>query len=268
MLISRGLAPGMAPETWNLEHPDRVLEVHEAYVAAGAEAVHTNTFGGSPLRLQAFGLADRCAEIQDAGVRLVRQAGARWVLGDIGPAGDYLAPVGQADPAAWRVSFATQARALAEAGVDGLHIETMSDLREATVALEAALEATGGALPVLVSMTFGRRRRGFFTVMGDRVGPALAALEAAGASAVGANCSVTSVDMGDLAAEALDAVDVPVLLQPNAGQPRLEGDSLHYDQAPEAFAAEVADFARCGVRGVGGCCGTDPRFIARLVQCL
>jgi 5-methyltetrahydrofolate--homocysteine methyltransferase len=121
---------------------------------------------------------------------------------------------------------------------------------------------------VLVSLTFDRRRRGFFTMMGDPLVESLAALAREGAAAVGANCSLTSPDMLDLAHQALAALAIPVVLQPNAGQPRPSPEGLRYDQDPTAFAADQAAAARLGVTLVGGCCGTDPRFIAALRQAL
>jgi methionine synthase I (cobalamin-dependent) len=192
------------------------------------------------------------------------------VLADLGPTGQYRPPVGCGDPGAWRAAYSEQAAALAELGVDALHVETMGDLQEARVCLAAARAAAPG-LPVLVSLTFDRRRRGFFTMMGDPLVESLAALAREGAAAVGANCSLTSPDMLDLAREALAALAalaIPLVLQPNAGQPRPSPEGLRYDQDPAAFAADQAAAARLGVRLVGGCCGTDPRFIAALRQAL
>jgi 5-methyltetrahydrofolate--homocysteine methyltransferase len=262
-LIAAGLEAGQPPERWVLEHPERVLAVHRDYVAAGAELIHPCTFGANRLRLRPFGMEDRLEEINTRAVALARQAGAPWVLGDIGPVGEYLPPVGKGDPEIWRGAFEEQAALLARQDIDGFHIETMSDLREARVAL-AAIQAVAPALPVMVSMTFDRKRRGFFTVMGDPLAASLRALAHDGAVAVGANCSITSPDMRDLATEALAAVVLPVVLQPNAGRPRVTAEGVVYDQDPAAFVQDVAAMARAGVRVVGGCCGSDPGFIAGL----
>jgi len=263
MLLARGLAPGHAPESWNEERPEDVTRVHRAYVEAGSEGVHTNTFGGHPARLARAGLAERCEAIQGAAVRLARAAGAPFVIGDVGPSGDYLPPVGRADPAEWRAGFERQGRALAEAGPDALHVETMSDLREALVAL-AALKTVAPQLPVLVSMTFARNKRGFFTVMGNPLVASLRALAEAGADAVGANCTLSSPDMADLVAELRGALAIPLVVQPNAGQPQLADDGVRYAQQPDAFAEDMTRVAALGAAAVGGCCGTDPRFIAAL----
>jgi 5-methyltetrahydrofolate--homocysteine methyltransferase len=263
-LIGRGLALGTPPERWNLERPEDVVAVHRAYVDAGSDAVHTNSFGASPARLAAFGLAERCEELNRAAVALARAAGARFVIGDVGPTGEYLPPVGTGALDAWRASFARQGRALLAAGVDALHVETMSDLREARAALEALLEVAG-EVPVMVSMTFERKRRGFFTVMGDPLGASLAALAADGAAAAGANCSIPSGEMAALVEEALSVAAAPLIVQPNAGRPEQAGDgAFRYAQGPDEFAADMATAVRRGVRAIGGCCGTDARFIGAL----
>ncbi len=266
-LIAQGLAAGQPPERWILQHPERVLAVHRAYVAAGCDVVHPCTFGANRLRLVPFGLEGEIEAINRQAVALARESGARFVPGDIGPCGDYLPPVGKADIGAWRAAFEEQGALLAGLDVDLFHVETMSDLREARTAL-AALQRVAPDIPVMVSMTFDRKRRGFFTVMGDRLSSSLQALEADGAAAVGANCSVTSPDMRALADEALAAVSCPIVLQPNAGQPRVTPDGVVYDQEPAEFVRDVATMAKAGVRVVGGCCGTDPAFIAALRQAL
>ena len=143
--------------------------------------------------------------------------------------------------------------------MDLISIETMYDLREAEAAVEAA-HASG--LPVLASMTFDRRKRGFFTLVGDRVVPSLGALRRAGADAVGFNCSVESEPMIDLVREAAAGVDAPLVAQPNAGQPRPTPDGVVYDADPGQFVADLLRMVEVGARIVGSCCGTDPAFIA------
>lgn len=262
-LIARGLASGQAPELWNLERPEAVADVHREFVLAGSEAVQTNTFGGNPIRLAAYGLEYRCRELNAAAVRLARHSGAAFVIGDIGPTSEYLPPVGKGDAARWREAFELQAVGLAGEGVDAVHVETMSDVREARLALES-VRSVAPDLPVMVSLTFERRKRGFFTVMGDPLVESLRSLLDAGADVVGANCSLTSGDIRVLAAAAV-AAGGPLVVQPNAGQPeRVDDGSVRYAQTPDEFAADMAEVARSGVAVVGGCCGTDARFIAAL----
>ena len=263
MLIARGLAGGEAPERWVLERGAEVAAVHRAYVEAGADAVQTCTFGAPPRRLARAGLVGRAPEVARRAVALARAAGARCVIGALGPSGDYLPPVGKADPDELAAGFVELAAALAGAGVDALHVETLSDRREADLALAAARRAAPG-LPVMVSLTFERRPRGFFTIMGDPLVATLAGILAAGAAAAGANCTLASPDLLALAREARAALDAPLVFQPNAGLPILEAGVTRYTQAPEAFADDVAAIAALGVAAVGGCCGTDPRFVAAL----
>lgn len=262
-LIARGLPPGKPPDAWTLDRPEILLEVHRAYVTAGSEAVHANTFGANAVRLALHGYRDRCRDLNLAAVRLARDSGARYILADVGPTGTYLPPVGTAETELWRRAFREQGQILSESGADGLHIETMTDLREARIALDT-LRSAAPTLPVLVSLTFERKKRGFFTAMGDPLVPSLTQLLADGADAVGANCSLTSTEMRDLAREARAALDGLLLFQPNAGQPRLTPEGVVYDQDPSVFAEEMIQIAALGVAAVGGCCGTDSRFIAAL----
>jgi RNA polymerase sigma factor (sigma-70 family) len=205
--------------------------------------------------------------VVNAAVRLARRSGARFVIADVGPTGEYLPPIGKGDPESWRIAFERQGRALWRTGADALHIETMCDAREAAIALES-LQRTAPGLPVLVSLAFERKKRGFFTIMGNPLSASLRALAEAGADAVGANCTLASADMRLLAEEARGAVDLPLVLQPNAGSPQRRDGSVFYAQDPEAFADEMAIVASLGVELVGGCCGTDPRFIRALRRLL
>ena len=260
MLIAAGLEPGRAPDWWTLERPDAVAAVHRGYVAAGSDVIHTNTFGATPAKLAAAGLAGRCREVNAAAVVLARSAcaGDTLVAGDVGPTGLLLPPLGIATVAELEAAFAEQAAALAAAGVDLISIETMFDLREALAALAAA-RATG--LPAIASMTFEARPRGFFTIMGNRLEPSLAELAAAGAEAVGCNCSVAPGPMVAMVRAACAAVAVPVAAQPNAGQPQASAAGVAYEATPEAFARDAVEMVRAGARLVGGCCGTTPEYI-------
>jgi 5-methyltetrahydrofolate--homocysteine methyltransferase len=262
LLLAAGLERGRAPEWWNLEHPDRVEAAHRGYVLAGSDVIQTNTFGGSAPKLLAAGLGGRCGEVNARAVEIARRASgdAALVAGDIGPTGLMLPPVGGATVEEVRQALTEQATALATAGADIVSIETMFDLREALAAVAAA-RTTG--LPVLASMTFEARKRGFFTIMGDPLAPSLAALVEGGADAVGFNCSVTSQVMVAMVEEARRAVGVPIVAQPNAGSPRLTADGTVYEESPEAFACGLVAMVSAGARVVGGCCGTTPEFIAR-----
>jgi 5-methyltetrahydrofolate--homocysteine methyltransferase len=262
-----GLAPGACGERWNSDHPDRVQQVHRGYLAAGSELLTTNTFGGTSFVLANHGNGARVHELNLAGARLAREiAGDRaWVLGDIGPFGGMFEPHGDASPDEVSVAFRQQAAALLEGGADLLLLETMSDPAEAALAVRAAKAA--GAEFVLVTYTFQHSAAGFRTMMGTTAAAALAAVLAAGADAVGANCG-TELSLDDyvrLTAElAAAAAGRPVIVQPNAGSPRLVAGQICYDESAAQFAAVVPRLLAAGARIVGGCCGSTPAHLAAM----
>lgn len=271
-LIRRGFTPGGPPELWNVERPDDVAAIHAAYYAAGADIVQTNTFGGSRLKLDAYGAGGRVTELNEAAARLAvavrdREFPGRLVAGDIGPTGHFVAPMGDADPDELRDGFAEQAAALAAGGVDLVHVETMFDLGEALAAVEGARSAAP-QLPLVVSLAYRPTPRGYRTLMGVEPRAAAEALLAAGATLVGCNCEITCEPMAALVEELREAAGGPVVAQPNAGQPRLEDGVTVYDETPEHFAAVVAGYPTRGAGIVGGCCGTTPEFIAALAAAL
>lgn len=274
MLIAAGLSAGAAPESWNLENPRAVRDIHAAYLAAGAMVVSTNTFGGTPSRLAAHGLDGRLAEVNTAGVRLAREAvrehetragggETRLVALSLGPTGRMLPPLGQATEAAIMDDFIAQIFGIDEP-FDVVLIETIFDLREGLLALEAVRASL--RQPVAVSLTYDRKPRGFFTSMGDDVRTACRRLEDAGADIIGANCSVASEDMAALAEVLRASTSRPVLCQPNAGHPIIKHGVAVYEQTAASFAADAVRMFELGVNAVGGCCGTTPAFIEALSQ--
>ena len=267
-LIRRGLSPGECPETWNLKHPEIVKEIHRSYFEAGSEVVTTNSFGGHPVKLKAYGLENRVKELNYEAARIaceVRGKG-KFVVGSLGPAGKFLKPYGPLEEAELEEGFYLQASALVSGGVDGLLVETMYDLREALVALRACQRA-GSDLPIIVTMTFQRTPRGFFTLMGQKAADCLERLEKEGADATGANCTLTSSEMAELAPVLRQATSLPLLLQPNAGQPATDKKGeLVYSQSIDDFVAPLKKIIEAGVQAVGGCCGTTPDYIRQLAQ--
>jgi methionine synthase I (cobalamin-dependent) len=271
-LMERGFAAGECPEEWNVSHPAEVEDIHRSFFAAGSDIVNTNTFGGTAIRLEAHGLSARAVELNEAGARLAvavrdREFPGRWVAGDIGPCGQMVKPMGNAEPGALRATFAEQARALVAAGVDLLNIETMFDLTEATIAVEEAVVAAGGR-PVLASMTFKPAAKGFRTMMGVSPEAAVTALKEAGADLVGCNCEISADPMTELVPILAGLAGGVTYAQPNAGQPRLEAGETVYAETPEHFAAVVATYPALGAGIVGGCCGTPPASIAALAAAL
>lgn len=267
-LMRRGLAKGECPETWNLNYPEKVKEIHRLYFEAGAQVVTTNSFGGHPVKLKAYGLEDKAKELNYAAARnavAVRGKG-QFVAGSLGPAGKFLKPYGPLDEKELEEGFYLQALALASGGVDALLIETMYDLREAAVALRACQQACSN-LPVIVTMTFQRTPKGFFTLMGQKAADCLQKLEKEGADATGTNCTLTSAEMAELAPILRKATSLPLIMQPNAGQPTIdERGELKYSQSIEEFVAPFEKIMEAGVQAVGGCCGTTPDYIKRLAQ--
>ncbi len=267
MLMERGIKAGETSETWVLDHPDDIAAVHKAYFAAGADVATTATFGATSIKLAHYKLSDRAAEINRKGAELAvksRPAG-KFVAGDIGPTGKLLKPAGDADEAMLAEAFTRQALALAEGGVDFLIIETMMDVNEALIALAAA-KSTG--LPVFVTVSFTKKPRGYFTIMGNKPGDSARALAGAGAAAVGTNCSLRIADMVDVVAEMADAVNIPIIAQPNAGNPETEHGVTTYIDGPEVYGRMTPDLIRAGARVVGGCCGTTPETIRLMRQAI
>jgi len=268
-LMRRGLPRGAAPETWNLDRPESLREIHAAYFAAGADVATTNSFGASPIKLASHGIQSGARELNVAAARLAAAArpSGRFVAGSLGPTGKFLKPQGDGVESEFESAFEVQAAALAEGGSDLLIIETMYDLREAACALRAAKKAA--ALPVFVTMTYNRSKRGFFTLMGQSVAACAAELETRGAAAVGANCTLSSDGMIGLARELRGATSLPVIIQPNAGQPQIgPNGELVYAQSVEDYVRDVQAIISEGAAIVGGCCGTTPDHIRALASAL
>jgi 5-methyltetrahydrofolate--homocysteine methyltransferase len=262
MLFAKGLPAGQPPERWTLERPEIVEAVARAYVDAGAELVTTNSFGGSPIRLRAHGLESRLEDVNGGAVARARAGadGRAHVLASVGPTGQLLKPLGALDRGVVTDGFRRQAAALAAAGADGFCVETMTDVEEAVLAVEAIhLEAPG--LPVFATMTFDVTPRGAFTVMGVSVPRACARLEDAGADVIGANCGTGPEAMLAIAREFAEATTLPLMFQPNAGLPQHVSGRLVYPQAPGAFASYMSQLATHATI-LGGCCGTTPEHIA------
>jgi len=258
-LQQMGLPSGAAPERWNLENPAAIRALHRGYVEAGSDLVITNTFGGSRLRLEMEGLGDQVREINLAAARLAREvAGDQvMVLGDMGPTGQLMEPMGTLTYDDAVAVFAEQAAALAEGGVDAILVETMSDLNEAKAAIEGARQVT--ELPILVTMSFDTHGR---TMMGVKPVDAVKELWAMGVDAVGANCGRTLSENLEAIQQMRKALpEATLMAKPNAGLPRMEGIESVYDVTPEIMADYAEKFAALDVKIFGGCCGSTPEHI-------
>lgn len=244
-----------------LSHPDAVLAVHRSYVAAGCDMLITNTLTMNRIYLESHGMAVDVRAVNLAGARLAREAaGALPVLGDISSTGQLLEPYGDLLPETCEANFREQAEILAEGGVDGFVVETFVDLNEATCAVRAC-KAVAPNLPVLATLSFQSVQG---TIMGNAPCTAARALADAGAAAVGANC--TSLSWAELRLIAQEmTVGLPVILQPNAGKPRMEGSRPIFDMSPADFAGGMSGALTASTRILGGCCGTSPAHLRELM---
>ena len=262
MLFQRGLQPGQCPESLNLTHPAVLEEIASLYLQAGADIVQTNTFGGSPLKLANYRLEMQTAQVNRNAVSCARNAvGDRaYVSGSCGPCGEMLQPYGTVDEATMSRGFGEQVSALIDAGVDLVCVETMTDLREATLAVKA-VKSTSPLTPVMATMTFDRIPRGYYTIMGVSIEQAVAGLTEAGADVIGSNCGHGVDAMIDIARQIRAVSDKPIVIQSNAGLPAQQGDEIVYPESPDFFAEKTAELMEAGVSIIGGCCGTTPEHI-------
>jgi len=259
-LQARGLAVGDVPDEWNLSHPDAVEAVARDYVEAGSQIILTNTFGSSRPLLAKNDLQEKTAEINREGVELSRKAAGdrALVFASIGPSGVMLM-MGDMTPEELEAAFLEQATAMAEAGADGIVIETMADPDEVKVAISAA-KSTG--LPVAACMVFDSGENNDHTMMGTSVEQAAEILTEAGADIVGSNCGKGIAGFVDICARLKAATDRPIWIKANAGLPEMVDGQTVYTQTADEFAAEVPKLIDAGASFVGGCCGTSPEFIA------
>ena len=256
MLQKAGLKAGELPEMLNFTHPEAVETVHRAYAQAGADVATANTFGANAHKL------DGAASVQDvfnAAIACARASGARYVAADIGPIGALLKPLGTMDFDEAYELFAEQARAAQEAGADLIVIETMTDLLEAKAACLACLECS--ELPVVATMTFGEDGCTFLGTSPEICAMTLSAL---GVQAVGINCSLGPDALAPLLVRMAPFARVPLMVQANAGLPRIEGNETVFDVSPDDYAQAATALLDAGATIVGGCCGTTPDYIARL----
>ena len=266
-LMIAGLVQGNCGEAWNLNEPEKVLGIQRRYVEAGSDCLLTNTFGGSRIMLNRHGVADDVTKINAAAVDISRKAfGDKegYVIGDIGPFGGLMEPFGDFTEEQVREAFTEQAKALVDAGADAIIIETQTSLEELGIGIAAAQEA--GAPCIIGSMAYDVTLDGstFRTMMGVDPERAAEFMQENGADIVALNCG-TRMDMVR-AKDAVDrykqSTDLPVMVQPNAGQPKLIDMKVIYDETPEEMVKGVVPLLEAGANIVGGCCGSNPLHIA------
>ena len=265
-LMLAGLEQGNCGEAWNLTHPERVLAIQRRYAEAGSDCILTNTFGASRIMLHRHANEGQTVAINRAGVEIARQAfdgKPGYIIGDIGPFGGLLEPYGDFSEAVVREAFQEQAQALVDGGADAILIETQTSLEELLLGLEAARQA--GARCVIGSMAYDVTLDGstFRTMMGVDPERAARFMEEHGADIVALNCG-TGMDM-ERARQAVvrykQATALPVMVQPNAGQPKLVNMKVVYDETPEQMVRGVRPLLEAGANLIGACCGSTPEHI-------
>ena len=265
-LDKRGLMPGGRN---NLDAPEAVLEIHREYAQCGCHALTTNTLTMNRIYIETHNVGVEVRDANRAGAELARQAAGdhQYMLGDISSTGQMLEPYGDYKESQFYDAFKEQAETLAEAGVDGLIIETVFDLREALCALRACKDNL--SLPVIVSMAFATEEKGGSTMMGNSAEECAKKLAEAGADAVGANCGdIAPGQMAKVISVLKSATSLPILAQPNAGKPKLVDDKTVFEMEPADFAEGVGECLHAGAHLVGGCCGTTPEHIRAVAALL
>lgn len=267
-LQERGLEPGGCPEEFNYSQSDIVRQMAAQYFEAGSDMVETNSFGASRYMLKKYGFGDRVEEWNQLGAEHAKSVTVegQFVLGSIGPTGEFLEPNGTATEEEMYEVFTEQARGLAAGGVDAFCIETMSDMGEITLAIRAAKDVT--RLPVVATLTFDRGPRGFFTMFGITPEGAAEQLSEAGADVVGSNCGIAIDDMIEIIARMRKQTTKPILAHVNAGIPKIENGAIVYPDTPEFMAERMPRMVEVGANIIGGCCGTGPEHVRAFARAL
>lgn len=262
-LQKAGMPTGVCPEQWILDHPDVIVDLQKRYIEAGTQILYAPTFSGNRIKLEEYGLSDKIVEINTKLVQLCKEAAGDkgFVCGDMTMTGESLEPMGDLELEELIDIYKEQAKILYEAGVDLFVVETMMSLAETRAAVLAIKETCD--LPVMVSMTFDEKGR---TLYGNTPEGCMIVLQSLGADVVGVNCSTGPEKMADMIRQMKKYANVPILAKPNAGLPQMVDGETIYDMGPEEFASFGPMLMEAGAAILGGCCGTTPEHIARLVE--
>jgi 5-methyltetrahydrofolate--homocysteine methyltransferase len=261
-LMARGFKSGDSLERWNVDEPGKVADVARSYFEAGSDAVLTNTFGGSVIKLQAFQLENQAYELNLAGCRnaLAARPDGRFVIGSIGPTGKFMPPLGPVEEPEMIGAFTPQVKAMHDAGVDAVMVETFTDINELACAVKAVKENSD--LPFICSLTFDKTPKGYRTIMGASVKEAAEHLLEGGAAVVGSNCGHGLLNMIEILAEYRDvSSDLKILGKPNAGIPEYRSGGTFYTEGEGFFKDHIASMLDLSPAIIGGCCGTHPGHI-------
>ena len=263
-LQQHGLEPGGCPEEFNASQPEVVRDMARRYIEAGSDMVLTNSFGGSLFMQKKYGYGERVAEFNRLAAEHARSQApeGRFVVGSVGPTGEFLEPLGPVSEAEMYDAFVEQVKALEAGGADGVVVETMTAVEEAALAVRAARDNTG--LVVMATMVFDKGPRGFFTMMGVTPERAVQSMQETGAHVVGSNCGNGIDNMVDIARRMRAETDGFLLIHSNAGIPAMQKGQIVYPESPEYMAERFGELADLGVNIIGGCCGTGPEHIRAL----
>ena len=267
-LQNNGLSPGGSPEEFNESHPEIVKKMARSYFEAGSDMVLTNSFGGTIFRQGHYGYSEKVHSFNKLSAEhaVSQRPKNGFVCGSIGPTGGFLEPLGEISRTEMSSAFLDQIKALESGGVDAIVIETMLDLEEAKVAIDAARTHT--ELTVIVTMTFDKGPKGFFTMMGATPEHAAKDLSGSGAHIIGSNCGNGINNMIEIASQMKNATDLPLLIHSNAGIPTLKGGEILYPEDPSYMVEGFLNLRDAGVNIIGGCCGTTPEHIKALSEAL
>lgn len=263
LLQEKGLTDGGAPELWNVEKPEVIEEIFDQYAKAGANFLTTNSFGGTRPRLQMHGLEDRVIELNKAASEIAKKVAANYsdvfVMGDVGPSGELMEPMGTLTIESAKEIFSEQIKALLAGGADGIVIETMSDLGEVQAAVTAVQEIDP-EIPIVVMLSFDTNLR---TMMGVKPAQAVSEISKMGVKIIGANCGRGTDEISVIAKEMSEnRIDgVYLITQSNAGLPKLVGADFVYDGTPEEMAKYALEMKGLGINIIGACCGSTPVHI-------
>jgi 5-methyltetrahydrofolate--homocysteine methyltransferase len=266
LLQDEGLTDGGAPELWNVEHPERIEKIHDDYAKAGANFLTTNTFGGTRPRLQMHDLADRIVELNKSASEIAKKVAKKYpdvfVMGDVGPSGELMEPMGTLTIESAKEIFSEQITALIAGGADGILIETMSDLSEVQAAVLAAFEIDPN-IPIIAMLSFDTNLR---TMMGVKPAQAVSEISKMGVKIIGANCGRGTDEIKIIAKEMAEnrVEGVYLIAQSNAGLPKLVGDEFIYDGTPDELAKYALEMKQLEINIIGSCCGSTPEHISAI----
>ena len=262
-LIAKGLPSGLTAKSWVMDQPERITQLHQDFITAGADIILTSSFSASSIRLKASSLDGKSDLVNHKAVELAHESvgnGQVYVAGSLGPLGQLLKPYGPVSVDEAKSAYAAQAHALTEAGADLLVLETQFDMSEVLSAIEGIRQVSG--LPLVVSFSYDRGRR---TMMGISPTQVAERLEALPVDAIGINCGRSLDENLQNLIELRSLTTKPIWFKPNAGLPHLDSSgNTVYDITPNAMGALVQSWLDAGAQVVGGCCGTTPEHLTEI----